>query len=77
MTTCILDKLELPKPCDVQASINELRHWREVRYSRDLTTGALDNAIAYLDHFYGILNMVYLRDLEEDGRDQLDMFDEL
>ena len=65
MTEVKIFKEELPKPCDVRTSVNELKHWREVRYSKDLPTGALDNAITYLNAFNTLLNHIYLTDLDQ------------
>ena len=69
MTRVKLEKSDLPKPCDVFTSVKELAHWREVRISKDLPTGALDNALTHLRAFNDLLNEVYLLDLEEhDGQ---------
>lgn len=67
-------KENLPKPADVRSSVEELKHWREVRFSRDLPTGALDNALMHLRRFNDLLNQIYLMDLKEDGQRQLDFF---
>lgn len=66
IVSMLLNKELLSKPCTVRESVQELGHWREVRFSKDLPTGALDNALKLLKEYNDLLDAIYMEELAQE-----------